>query len=271
VSNVPWRCSLSGRTLAISLPVPWLVLGWAPLGGAFRHADLIINHQIEMGDGAATAAPRSHLMSVIRALRRDPHSAVRTIGADAARGPDTRVGPDATVGGAGAVGAKGAVGMMTGANVARAGHAMVRRNGLAVAAWSTAGCSNALRVGDRATVGVPRAADAKCSQSHTIKPGTINIIVAINQPLTRAAMVEALQIAVEARVAAVYEAGVKSVQSGALATGTGTDCIVVAAPIATFSNRADAIVYCGKHTLPGELIGRAVTNSCATAIERASV
>jgi adenosylcobinamide amidohydrolase len=159
---------------------------------------------------------------------------------------------------------------MTGAQVARLGHASLRRDGLAVGAWCTAGCSNALRVGDRATAGVPRAGDAKCPQARPIAPGTINIIVTISQPLSRSAMAEALQIAVEARVAAIYEAAVTSAQSGAIATGTGTDCIVVAAPIAAPSDRANAIIYCGKHTLPGELIGRAVMRSSATAIARAN-
>jgi adenosylcobinamide amidohydrolase len=156
--------------------------------------------------------------------------------------------------------------MMTGAQIARAGHATLARGGLTVGAWCSAGCSNALRVGDRATVGVPRGAENEGCKIPAVKPGTINIIVTINQPLTRTTMAEALQIAVEARVAAVSEAGVASVRSGAIATGTGTDCITVAAPMP--ASRANSIVYCGKHTLPGELIGRAVMRSCAVAIAR---
>jgi adenosylcobinamide amidohydrolase len=225
---------MRGCTLAVSLPARWLVLGWAPLGGGFKRADLIVNHQIELDDRAATAAPRAHLTGVVRALERDPRRAVA---------------------------------MMTGAKIARAGHATLARAGLIVGAWCSAGCTNALRVGDRATVGVPRAAETTGGRMPTGEPGTINIIVAINQPLIRAAMAEALQIAVEARVAAIYEAGVASVRSGAIATGTGTDCIAVAAPVP--ASRANSIVYCGKHTLPGELIGRAVMRSCAAAIARA--
>jgi len=234
VNSKPWRWSIRGRTLAVALPAPWLVLGWAPLGGGFRRADLIVNHQIQMGDYTATEAPRGHLMSVVRALGRDPRRAVA---------------------------------MMTGAQIARAGHATLARGDLTVAAWCSAGCSNALRVGDRATVGVPRGTENEGCKTPAVKPGTINIIVAINQPLTRAAMAEALQITVEARVAAISDAGVASVRSGAIATGTGTDCIAVAAPVP--ASRANSIVYCGKHTLPGELIGRAVMRSCAIAIARA--
>jgi adenosylcobinamide amidohydrolase len=114
---------------------------------------------------------------------------------------------------------------------------------------------------------VPRATETDRHKLRTLKPGTINLIVAINQPFTRSAMAEALQIAVEARVAAIHDAGVVSVRSGAIATGTGTDCIAVAAPIS--ASRATSVAYCGKHTLAGELIGRAVMRSCAVAIAHA--
>jgi adenosylcobinamide amidohydrolase len=254
------------------------MLGWAPLGGGFKRADLIVNHQIEMGDFAATGAPRKHLMNVVEGLRRaaaaangnGAHRSGAPGNTGAAAGVSAAVGISVAAGVSGAVGISGAVGMMTGAQVARLGHASLRRDGLAVGAWCTAGCSNALRVGDRSTAGVARAGDAQCPQARRIRPGTINIIVTINQPLTRSAMAEALQIAVEARVAAVHDAGIKSIQSGGIATGTGTDCIVVAAPVADRSDRANSIVYCGKHTLPAELIGRAVMRSCATAIARAN-
>jgi adenosylcobinamide amidohydrolase len=264
VNSDPWRWRVSGRTLAVALPTPWQVLGWAPLGGGFTRADLIVNHQIVMGDLTATNAPHAHLLGVVRALRRDP---TRAVGTKFSNGRD-RSGVARVANGD--TRPTSAVGMMTGADVTRAGHATVRREGLVAAAWCTAGCSNALRVGDRATAGIPRAADAQCSRSPTLKPGTINIIVAINQPLTRSAMAEALQLAVEARVAVLYDAGVMSVRSPAIATGTGTDCIVVAAPVAAPQDRANAIVYCGKHTLPGELIGQAVMRSCATALARSN-
>jgi adenosylcobinamide amidohydrolase len=61
-------------------------------------------------------------------------------------------------------------------------------------------------------------------------------------------------------------AGIKSVRSGAPATGTGTDCIAIAAPLRARARGARAEPYCGKHALLGELIGRAVLESCARAI-----
>jgi adenosylcobinamide amidohydrolase len=191
------------------------VLSWAPLNGGTRRAIAIVNHQIAPGDRAATEDPRHYLGSLVRELGLE---------------------------------ARAAVAMMTGAPVRKVCYAAARRADLIVGAWCTAGCSNALRVGDPATFG-------------TTRPGTINIVIAINQALTRSATVEAMAIATEARVAAMQEARVASVITRRLATGTGTDCIVVAAPA-----RGPAHIYCGKHTLLGELIGKAATRSCARAL-----
>ncbi len=148
-----------------------------------------------------------------------------------------------------------AVALMTGAEVTRAGYALAARDGMSAGAWCTTGFSNALRAGDRATV----------LSTHA---GTINLIVVLNRPLASAAMVEAVEIATEARALAVLEAGIKSVRSGAPATGTGTDCIAIAAPVRATARGVRPESYCGKHTLLGELIGRAVLESCARAIRR---
>ena len=145
------------------------------------------------------------------------------------------------------------VAMMTGANIARGALATMRRGSLTVSAWCSAGLSNALRVGDSATA----------LSGHL---GTINIAVAISRPATTAALAEALQIAVEARVIAIQQAGLASTRSGLPATGTGTDCIVVAAPDTSTKEPASLIGYCGKHTEAGELIGRAVLKSCSVAV-----
>jgi adenosylcobinamide amidohydrolase len=204
----------------VRFPALYRTLGWAPLGGGYARTRLISNHQVDKNDRRATEAPRAFLRRQIRALESDADSAA------------------------------GAVAMMTGAQVGNAAYVCVRRGALAVAAWCTAGCSNALRAGDRATV-----ADTR--------PGTINLIVAISQPLGDAALAEAIQIATEARVLAVQQAGIISTRSGLPATGTGTDCIVIAAPAGPRAHP-----WCGKHTLLGELIARAALKSCADALAR---
>lgn len=80
--------------------------------------------------------------------------------------------------------------------------------------------------------------------------GTINVAVRLNAALTQPALLEAMSIAVQARTAAVIDAGVVLI-SGDIATGTGTDCIAVAAPMGDTP-------YAGLHTEIGEAIGRAV-------------
>jgi adenosylcobinamide amidohydrolase len=219
-ARLPWRWRLAAHTLWIVPDQPCRVLSWAPLGGGVRNARVLANHQVVLDDREALRAPRAYLARVVRAAGHDPR---RTVA------------------------------MMTGAEVARAGHAVASRDGVSASAWCTAGFSNALRAGDRATVGSAYA-------------GTINVIVVVNRPLAHGAMVEAVQIATEARVLAVLEAGIKSVRSGAQATGTGTDCIAIVAPLRATARAGRAEAYCGKHTLLGELIGRAVLESCARAI-----
>jgi len=203
----------------VQFPTPFRTLGWAPLGGGFTLARAVANHQVAEDCPRATNAPRPYLRRIIRNLAFDPRDTVA---------------------------------MMTGANVRHAAYSAVGRGSLAVGAWCTAGCTNALRVGDRATF-------------TEALPGTINVIVALNEPLEDPAIAEALQIATEARVLAVQGAGVLSKRSRKLATGTGTDCIVVAAPTGK-----PAYSYSGKHTLVGELIGRAVLRSCAKALARST-
>lgn len=140
----------------------------------------------------------------------------------------------------GAAGLAGAVGLMTSASLDA--HIDVTRtsSGLGVRCVATVGLDNALRVGDP-DEGVPAHA------------GTINVLCQASLPLTDEALVEMLSIVAEARTLAVREGGVRSRWSGRPATGTGTDCIVVAAPC------GDArIAYAGKHTRLGHLAGAAV-------------
>jgi adenosylcobinamide amidohydrolase len=130
------------------------------------------------------------------------------------------------------------VGLMTGVLMERLVRRSVRYHDLLLECFATVGVSNALAAGDPAT--------------YEEKPGTINIIVAVNQPLTDAALVEAVGVATEAKSRALFEAKVKSTISERLATGTGTDCVAVTCP-----DGASLLQYCGKHTILGELLGRA--------------
>lgn len=103
---------------------------------------------------------------------------------------------------------------------------------------ATVGLSNGERVGVR------------CREPVRL-PGTINLLVHVARPLTDAALVEMLSIATEARTAAVLDAQV--VRGGLKVTGTGTDCIVAAAPVGGNEAR-----FAGLHTAIGEAVGHAV-------------
>lgn len=101
---------------------------------------------------------------------------------------------------------------------------------------ATVGLSNAERIGHR-------------EDRSTMDWGTINVAVRVNEALSQTALIEMVSIATQARTAAVMDAGVR-VSSG-VATGTGTDCIAVAAP-------QGAVDYVGLHTQIGEAVGAAV-------------
>ncbi len=142
-----------------------------------------------------------------------------------------------------------AVGLMTGVQIERLVRRTIQQGSLILECFATIGLSNALTVGDPAT--------------YEERPGTINLIILVNQPLTDAALTEAVAITTEAKVYALYAARVQSTVSGALATGTGTDCIAVACPLGT-----PAYTYCGKHTRLGELLGRVVSAAVTEGLQR---
>jgi len=136
-------------------------------------------------------------------------------------------------------GAADAVGLLTSRNVARYRLANAEVAGIRAACCATVGLTNAERVGRRRPV-----AAGAC--------GTINLVCATDAGLGEAAQLEALSVATQARTAAVIEADHR-VETG-VATGTGTDCIVLACLPGTAP-------YAGTHTAIGEAIGRAVYNA----------
>ncbi len=126
---------------------------------------------------------------------------------------------------------------------------------LSVLAVCTGGVEgNAGRVGDPATVFEE---NGRFHQVGDIKPvlhGTINTMLFINRELTEGAMVRSIMTSTEAKSAVLQELAVGSKYSSGLATGTGTDQIGVACVMNTGTPLASA----GKHSMLGELIGKAV-------------
>ena len=89
--------------------------------------------------------------------------------------------------------------------------------------------------------------------------GTINLAVIIDQGLKEWALLEAMSIATEARTAAVCDADIQ-IATGR-ATGTGTDCVAIAAP-------EGDMAYAGLHTALGEAIGLSVYDAVSAAINK---
>jgi adenosylcobinamide amidohydrolase len=134
-----------------------------------------------------------------------------------------------------------AVGLLTSRRIERFEQTRACAGEVSAAVVATVGLGNALAVGDPPGAGAPA--------------GTINILCALSTALSEEAALEALSIAAEARTAAVREAALPSRRSGRPATGTGTDCVVLAWPP---PGRDRPALYAGKHTEIGHVIGAAV-------------
>ena len=109
-------------------------------------------------------------------------------------------------------------------------------DGVTATAVATVGLSNAERIGTRMAY-------------DPASFGTINVALRLSAGLTQAALIETLAIVAQARTVAVAELGFR-LPTG-IATGTGTDCIAVAAP-------AGDTAFAGMHTAVGVAAGRAV-------------
>ena len=135
-----------------------------------------------------------------------------------------------------------AVGMMTSADISH--YRVVTRSfgGESATCVVTAGLSNRRRIGD-----LP-GPSGRIRKSY----GTINILLVTSCFLTEKGMLEAFSLMAEARTLAMVEVGLKSPISHLPATGTGTDCLCLAAP-----RGAKGQSYAGKHTKIGHVIGEA--------------
>lgn len=83
----------------------------------------------------------------------------------------------------------------------------------------------------------------------------------IDGKMTRAAMVNAVITATEAKVALLTERNMRTAE-GFHATGTSTDSIVIAC-----TNRGEPIPYVGPATRVGFLIGKCVRESLSLALD----
>ncbi len=144
------------------------------------------------------------------------------------------------------------VAFMTSAYISDFVHKKNIHQDLEVEVLTTVGMGNALKVGDPG--------------GFHLSLGTINILVEINRPISESAMIEAICIATEAKTTAVIESGIRSIISGKISSGTGTDCIGIAA--AEKQQNQNEYIYSGKHTKLGELIGLATYEAVTLGINK---
>jgi len=221
---------VKGNTLIVDLGSPRSVLSSAPRAGGITKARYILNHQVETNQ-IAKDDPGRH--SVARCA--DP---ARTLGKLA-----TSLGIRDKF-----------VGLMTAVSLADLVTLRESAGEIWVEGLVTVGTSNAVRAGEPIA---PRQRIHR--RTH---PGTINVILVTNARLPVSAMVGMVQVATEAKTAALLHAKVKSWTGRPGATGTGTDAIVVA------SGDGPALRYSGTHTAIGELVGRVVGTAVTEGLAR---
>lgn len=130
--------------------------------------------------------------------------------------------------------------------------------------WVTAAVSagadvNALCAGDPATL------TEQDGQPCAVPAGTINIFLITGQSLSPGAMVELVLTATEAKTAVLRDLMQGSSVSPRLATGTGTDGLVI---VCDDSGTSPCLLNAGKHFKFGELTAQAVSQAVTEALMR---
>jgi adenosylcobinamide hydrolase len=218
------------RTLIVDLGSLRSVLSSAPRAGGITKARYILNHQV-----AANATGKAD---------RDVGSVVRC-------GDPARTLSKLAI----SLGIRDKfVGLMTAVSLADLVTVREAYEQIWVEGFVTVGTSNAVRAGEPVT---PR--QRINSNPH---PGTINLILVTNAHLSASAMVGMVQVATEAKTAALLHAEVKSWTGRSGATGTGTDAVVVVSGVGPLQR------YSGTHTVLGELVGRVIGTAVTEGLDR---
>lgn len=145
------------------------------------------------------------------------------------------------------------VGLLTAADVSRFAFRHQAMKGGRASAVVTAGLGNGESV-------MPLEEEAVENPRYRV--GTVNILAVSPQTLASQALLEMISIVAEARTAAILDLGLRT-GDGRPVTGTGTDCIIVAAPIG-----GPVQAHCGLHTDLGKALGEIVYGATSEACVR---
>jgi len=166
--------------------------------------------------------------------------------------------------------------MGTAANIQQTSSAKQQFKDLTVTAFVTAGVTaNAQRSGDptrwyqtpkgnkRQDEHAKKANQSSTNDQVSDNQGTINIVLLINKELSSGAQTKALILATEAKSAALAELGVASRTSTHLATGTGTDQLIIAS---TIQPDTTPLKSASGHLKLGEMVGVVVREAVLKAL-----
>jgi len=238
-----------GTLISLQLQTPHRVLSTGRVNGGFTEGlSLVFNHQC--------CEPVGHWVAGLERLDREPAAYQAELLAGHGLDPD---GAEAT-------------GMATAASVRNLGVSRRHFRDTAVVALATAGVDgNAARVGEPASVYEHQGRfELLAERPAPPAAGTINLLLLFNQPLEPGALVRAAMMATEAKCAVLQELSIPSRRSAGLATGTGTDQMVLAAPLAgplSASLSSDPpLTSAGHHCVLGELIGQAAQEALRAAL-----
>ena len=227
----PISYRIEGETLVIDLKKMYRVISSAPRGGGIGRARSILNHQVPANPSTVKRSTGKRWGDPARYLGR---LAMRM----RARLP--------------------MVGLMTAVPMKQLVVDREQIGPVWLDCYCTVGVTNAVRAGELlSTMGPMDPHDA----------GTINIILITNATLTATALVGAVQVATESKTGTLIKNKVPStVNTSSLATGTGTDAVVIASSL----EGRYRIAYSGTHTEIGAMIGRLVTRCVQEGLARSA-
>ncbi len=147
-----------------------------------------------------------------------------------------------------------------------------------VSAITTAGIkSNAVNVYHDRKLEADAANGKEDKENKGAEIGTINIVLCINVPLTETAMAQALGIVYESKASLFYDNNWKSAYSDNIATGTGTDSVIIASSInadtgvdtdAGIDSNVKKVNYTGSHSVIAGMISEVVRSSIECSVKK---
>lgn len=218
------RAMLGPQTIFVDTGVPWVSISSAVIGGGLELKRYFVNRQVE--PDYRNDHPADEALSFLAETFPEYHAAH----------------------------SRQWVALMTAALVGDACWVRLSKQGRQVLVIVSAGVSNACAAGV-----TPHCLLDTVNQ----QPGTINIMAFLSRALLPGALVNAVQTVTEAKTQTLRELGIKCPATGAYASGTTTDALVIAA-----NTQTPAEHYAGPGTLTGYLLALGVRQGLSQALRR---